>query len=108
MRRRLQLPRRGYDLLEELFGVHLGQASQELGRLVKNLEKAGELDNTLILFFSDNGACPYDRRHTDMDRQPYEPDVTWGDSTGWSWARNSPFRYYKQNHQKHSRLKYPN
>jgi arylsulfatase len=32
-----------------------------------------------------------------MDRPPYEPDVSWSDSTGWAWARNSPFRYYKQN-----------
>jgi len=75
----------------------IDRIDQELGRLVADLEKAGELDNTLILFFSDNGACPYDRRNPSMDRQPYEPDVTWSDSTGWAWARNSPFRYYKQN-----------
>ena len=30
MLRRLQLPRRGYDLPEELLGVRLGQGSQEL------------------------------------------------------------------------------
>jgi arylsulfatase len=32
-----------------------------------------------------------------IDREPFEPDVTWSDSTGWAWARNTPFRYYKQN-----------
>ncbi|MDA0349684.1 MAG: sulfatase-like hydrolase/transferase [Verrucomicrobia bacterium] len=50
-----------------------------------------------MLFVSDNGACPYDRRSVHMDREPYDPYTTWGDSTGWAWARNSPFRYYKQN-----------
>ena len=75
----------------------IDRVDQELGRLVSDLERAGELENTFILFVSDNGACPYDRRSPKMDRMPYEPDVTWSDSTGWAWARNSPFRYYKQN-----------
>ena len=34
MPRRLQLSRRRDDLLEELVCVHLGQAPQELGRLI--------------------------------------------------------------------------
>ena len=75
----------------------IDRIDQELGRLVGNLEQAGELDNTLILFVSDNGACPYDRRHIGMDQPPYLPDTTWSDSTGWAWVRNSPFRFYKQN-----------
>jgi arylsulfatase len=28
-----------------------------IGRLVASLRRHGELDNTLILFLSDNGAC---------------------------------------------------
>ena len=75
----------------------IDRVDQEIGRLVANLKEAGELDNTMILFISDNGACPYDRRKIDINDQPYDPKVIWGDSTGWSWMRNSPFRYYKQN-----------
>ena len=75
----------------------IDRVDQEIGRLIDDLEDEGELDNTFILFVSDNGACPYDRRHSGMDRQPYEPDTTWSDSTGWAWARNAPFRFYKQN-----------
>lgn len=77
----------------------IDRVDQELGRLVDHLEKAGELDNTMILFISDNGACPYDRRRDkrNIEDMPYDPDVTWADSTGWAWMRNSPFRYYKQN-----------
>ncbi|MFT4689494.1 MAG: arylsulfatase [Verrucomicrobiia bacterium] len=75
----------------------IDRVDQELGRLFADLRQAGEMDDTLILFVSDNGACPYDRRSPKMDGQPYDPDVTWGDSTGWAWARNAPFRYYKQN-----------
>lgn len=75
----------------------IDRLDQEIGRLIVDLERTGELDNTLILFFSDNGACPYDRRSNARDSEPFRPDVTWSDSTGWAWARNTPFRYYKQN-----------
>jgi arylsulfatase len=46
---------------------------------------------------SDNGACPYDRNNIGQNKEPYQPDVAWSDSTGWAWARNSPFLFYKQN-----------
>ena len=75
----------------------IDRIDQEMGRLITDLEKAGELDNTVILFVSDNGACPYDRGRPEPDALPFDPKTTWSDSTGWAWARNSPFRYYKQN-----------
>lgn len=75
----------------------IDRVDQELARLVADLEKAGELENTLILFFSDNGACPYDRGSAGMELPPHEPGSRWSDSTGWAWARNAPFRFYKQN-----------
>lgn len=75
----------------------IDRVDQELGRLVADLEAAGELDNTLIMFFSDNGACPYDRHNHKWEDVPYNPDTRWTDSTGWAWARNTPYRFYKQN-----------
>jgi len=75
----------------------IDRVDQEVGRLVRDLQQTGELDNTLIWFVSDNGACPYDRRSTHVDAEPTDGTVSWSDSTGWAWARNSPFRYYKQN-----------
>ncbi|MBN2452054.1 MAG: sulfatase-like hydrolase/transferase, partial [Lentisphaeria bacterium] len=75
----------------------IDRIDQETGRLIADLRRQGELDNTLILFLSDNGACPYDRKSIGRDREPFEPTVTWSDSTGWAWTRNTPFRYYKQN-----------
>lgn len=79
------------------YAALIDRLDQELGRLVTDLKANGELDNTLILFFSDNGACPYDRRNIGRNLEPHNPDSSWSDSTGWAWARNSPFRYYKQN-----------
>ncbi|MGB7326062.1 MAG: arylsulfatase [Rubripirellula sp.] len=75
----------------------IDRVDQEVGRLVSDLEAAGELENTLIWFVADNGACPYDRVSNHVDKDPTDGSVSWSDSTGWAWARNSPFRYYKQN-----------
>jgi arylsulfatase len=75
----------------------IDRVDQELGRIVADLEKSGELENTLIVFLSDNGACPYDRHNPGWKSEPCDPATRWTDSTGWAWARNSPFRFYKQN-----------
>jgi arylsulfatase len=79
------------------YAALIDRVDQELGRVLIDLEMNQELDNTLIIFVSDNGACPYDRNNVGQNREPYQPEVSWSDSTGWAWARNSPFRFYKQN-----------
>jgi len=75
----------------------IDRVDQEIGRLVDDLKRHHDLDNTLILFVSDNGACPYDRQVPRLNVEPTGADVSLADSTGWSWARNAPFRFYKQN-----------
>ena len=75
----------------------IDRVDQEVGRLIDDLKAHDEIDNTLILFVSDNGACPYDRKKPLLDVEPTNGIIALPDSTGWSWARNTPFRYYKQN-----------
>ncbi|WP_404306121.1 arylsulfatase [Neorhodopirellula lusitana] len=75
----------------------IDRVEQEVGRLVADLKRTGEFDNTFIFFVADNGACPYDRQTPRLDVVPTNAKTSLSDSTGWSWARNSPFRYYKQN-----------
>lgn len=85
-----------------------------IGKLVAQLEEAGQLDNTLILFLSDNGGCPEpwnDRvpngrahlgghpvagiNHWDYDKMGA---FTYGQ--GWANASNTPFREFKtQSHE---------
>ena len=90
--------RQGYEANRmTTLAAMIDRVDQEVGRLVADLRANGELDNTLMLFVSDNGACPYDRRKPLLDVEPTNGDIALADSTGWSWARNSPFRYYKQN-----------
>ncbi len=75
----------------------IDRVDREIGRLVEDLRGHNELENTLILFVSDNGACPYDRKKPQLNVEPTNGDTSLGDSTGWAWARNAPFRFYKQN-----------
>ena len=69
---------------------------REIGRLVDHLKARRLLDNTLLIFVSDNGACPFERtRHREL--QPYDPNSYWTYDAGWAHVGNTPFRYYKQN-----------
>ena len=89
---------------------------QGIGRLLDELEAQGELDNTLLLFLSDNGASPerpseygpgFDRpgmtRAGEPIQYPTEHEALPGPETvfagiGPMWANvsNTPFRYWKR------------
>jgi arylsulfatase len=72
----------------------------EIGRLVASLEKAGELENTLIVFLSDNGACAEGGPLGANMRPDLKGPIGTVDSYhnyGQSWANvsNTPFRRHK-------------
>lgn len=73
---------------------------QNLGRIIQHLENTGEFDNTLFLFMSDNGGCPFQRTYEETREQglmPWDPHSYWTYDKGWAHASNTPFRWYKQN-----------
>lgn len=79
----------------EVYAAMVDRLDQNIGRLVKHLEQTGELDNTLIFFFSDNGACPYQRMRNEMKTPgPAETDIAY--DARWANMCNSPLRLYKQ------------
>ena len=70
----------------------------EIGRVIEHLRDNDMLDNTLVLFVSDNGACPFDRtRGRGLPLRPWDPKSYWCYSTGWAHVGNTPLRLYKQN-----------
>lgn len=86
------------EFLEPMMVVYaamVDRLDQNVGRLVDYLEKNGQLDNTLILFFSDNGACPYQRMRNDVRVPgPKESDIAY--DARWANMCNTPLRLYKQ------------
>ncbi|MEP4076281.1 arylsulfatase [Haloferula sp.] len=80
----------------EVFAAMVDVLDQNVGRLVDHLKKEDLYDNTVILFCSDNGACPFDRTRG-KDKDPWDPESYWCYDTGWAHMGNTPFRLYKQN-----------
>ena len=80
----------------DAFAAMVETMDRSVGRVVDLLEAKGELANTLLLFCSDNGACPFERtrgRYT----PPWDPASYWTYDAGWAHVGNTPFRLYKQN-----------
>ncbi|MEM7474929.1 MAG: arylsulfatase [Planctomycetota bacterium] len=69
---------------------------QNIGRLVGHLKETGHWENTVFIFCSDNGACPFERTRGNQFR-PWDPKSYWTYDKGWAHVGNTPFRWYKQN-----------
>ena len=104
-----------YARYMEIYAAMLANIDANIGRLVERLRALGQLDNTLILLFSDNGAsaegtptgtpnvfaAAYGRPVPVAEAQKLYP-VMGEDPTfphypvGWTNASNTPYRLYKQ------------
>ncbi len=80
----------------EVFAAMVDVLDQNVGRLVADLKKRGKWENTLFLFCSDNGACPFERT-TGRYLKPWDENSYWTYDSSWAYAGNTPFRLYKQN-----------
>ncbi len=107
--------RRLYARMMEVFAGFLEHTDHHIGRLVDILEQMGELDNTLIMVISDNGASaeggpsgsvnenkffnnvPDDLQQNlaaidDLGGPKYVNHYPWG----WAFAGDTPFRRWKR------------
>jgi len=102
--------------LQEAYAAFLDHTDDQIGRVVDTLERLGELDNTVIVVLSDNGASqeggPFGVMHemkffNFLIETPEEAIERIDDIGGpnshanypWGWAQagNAPFKWYKQN-----------
>jgi arylsulfatase A-like enzyme len=107
--------RRLYTRMMEVFAGFLSHADHHFGRILDTLERIGELDNTLIMIISDNGASaeggPTGSRNEmlffNMVPESLEENLARIDELGgtksynhyawgWTWAGNTPFRRWKR------------
>ena len=80
----------------EVFAAMVDVLDQNVGRIVAKLKEKGVWNNTLFLFCSDNGACPFERTRGRY-LKPWDPKSYWTYDASWAHAGNTPFRFYKQN-----------
>jgi arylsulfatase len=107
--------RRVYERFMEAFAGFLSHTDHHLGRLLAALDESGDLDDTLVLVLSDNGASseggPFgsinDLRPWNMAPRPLDEALARLDEIGgprchnnypWGWtvAGNTPFRRWKR------------
>ena len=99
----------------EVFAGMVDNIDQNTGRLLAALDDLGELDNTIVVFTSDNGASREGEavgtsaymvhllQGDDVDADLARLDLIGGPQTtphyprGWAMAGNTPFRLYKIN-----------
>jgi arylsulfatase len=97
-----------------IYAAMIDRLDQQLGRVIEDLKRAGELENTLIVFTSDNGACfEWDPFGFDivssnqnilhkgkMIEQMGIPGTFHSVGSAWANASNTPWRLYKHfNHE---------
>ncbi|MFW0786037.1 arylsulfatase [Gordonia sp. CPCC 206044] len=108
---------RRYQRYQEVYAAMVDSVDQSVGRIVDTLEELGELDNTIIVFTSDNGGTaeggPAGTRSyfsqfvhgpvpSDWERDvPHDEELIGTEALGvhyprgWGQASNTPFRFYK-------------
>lgn len=87
------------DYLMAVYAGMVDNMDQNIGRLVQDLESHGQLDNTLIAFVSDNGACPDtmtpERSAFEMQFTAQDPGsfLTYGGH--WAHVSDTPYARFK-------------
>jgi arylsulfatase A-like enzyme len=107
--------RRLYARMMEVFAGFLTHTDHHIGRLLDFLREIGELDNTLIMVISDNGASSeggptgsvnenlfFNNVPESLEENLAHIDDLGGPTTfnhyawGWTWAGDTPFRRWKR------------
>ena len=83
------------DLEMAVFAAMVHRMDYNIGRIVDYLKETNQYENTLIMYLSDNGSCPYDSNR-DFDFAPGDPAGYRTLSAAWANAGNTPFRFFKQ------------
>lgn len=108
--------RRLFARFQEAYAAFLDHTDHELGRLVHHLEETGQMENTVFLLMSDNGASQEGQQYGSTSTSFYENNdaesldfnleridligtrhVRNNYPLGWATAANTPLKRYKQN-----------
>lgn len=107
--------KRMYTRQMEVYAGFISQTDHHIGRVLDFLESIGELDDTLVIAVSDNGASAEGGHHGSRNEGLFfnlapetlednlEAYDVWGSedtfnhySWGWTWAGDTPFRRWKR------------
>ena len=88
-----------WDARMAVYAAMIDRMDQGIGRMIDVLKEYNELDNTLIIFLSDNGGCHEevydDIKHSEIDELGGEKGPKQGYRRNWANVSNTPFRMFK-------------
>jgi arylsulfatase len=88
------------DLKMAVYAAQIECMDRGVGKVLGQLSRLGRLDNTLIMFLSDNGGCaeggPFGHDFWENGIPPGGKDGYHNYGLAWANASNTPFRKYKQ------------
>ena len=89
--------KREMDLRRSIYAAQVDRMDQNIGRLVAFLETNKLIDNTVLIFIDDNGACAEGAMWGGGPASQLETKEGYFLSYGQAWANasNTPFRQYK-------------
>jgi arylsulfatase A-like enzyme len=101
--------------MAEVYAGFLSHTDHEIGRLLDFLEETGDLENTIVVFVSDNGASGEGGPNGSVNENKFfngipdtiEENMQYLDDlgstktynhypVGWAWALNTPFKMWKR------------
>jgi arylsulfatase A-like enzyme len=101
--------------MAEVYAGFLAHTDHEIGRLLDYLEESGQLDNTIVVFVSDNGASGEGGPNGSVNENKFfngipddmeenlkyldalgSPDTYNHYPVGWAWAFDTPFKMWKR------------
>jgi len=104
-----------FSRMAEVYAGFISHADHQLGRMLDYLEESGQIDNTLIIIVSDNGASGEGGPNGSVNENKFmngipdsiEDNLEYLDvlgstktynhyPTGWAWAFNTPFKMWKR------------
>lgn len=89
-----------FDKIMAVYAAVVYRMDKSVGRLVDALKSRGVLDNTLILFMSDNGGNAESGPNGRTKGDPTKATSSWFCGRSWAHLQNTPFREYKHyNHE---------
>ena len=84
-----------FDSIMAVYAAMIECIDTSVGRLVAGLRDRGVLDDTLILFLSDNGGNAESGPAGRTVGDPTKPDSSWFCGESWAWLQNTPLRRFK-------------
>ena len=107
--------KRLFSRMAEVYAGFLSHTDHEIGRLLDFLEETGELENTIVVFVSDNGASGEGGPNGSVNENKFfngipdtieenlqyvgelgSPSTYNHYPVGWAWAFNTPFKMWKR------------